>query len=343
MHLIIFNKDAAECFLLPVGRGGKRMNLKKLIRGIVPGKPAKKTIKEYYSRFMKNSFTDCECESCEQFQASIIRLYHTIEKGLTYENYRAGFGRGNIDKLITSLEQYNRKGFDCSAFFYETALSCLKAYFDKNREYGLEDTELEERVSRLPGNANDCGGTIEVSAPSDPAAMNYGQIIASRHSIRHFSGKPVDIERLKEALKLAEYTPSACNRQGWRTRIVSDSEKKKGILANQNGNKGFGQEIDKLLVVTADLRAQQQNREIFQAFIDGGMYAENILNSLYYKGIGSVPLSAALTPEQERTIRNILGMDEAEVFILFIGVGNYPAGTVLTTRSERRPIEIQML
>lgn len=315
------------------------MSITTKLRKAFSGDTPKKRLKQYYKNFITYSYIDSRCKSPEQFQASITRLYHTIEKGLTYREYRPGFGKENIEKLLTALEQYHQSGYDISVFFYETAISCLKAYIEKNRMFGLEEPELERRVHILPGKTNGCGGTIEVTAPLHPENMTFEQTILSRHSIRHFSDKPVEIERIGEAIRIAQHTPSACNRQGWKTRIIINKEKQRIILANQNGNRGFGHEFDKILVITADLRAQQQSRELFQAYIDGGMYAGNILNSLYFQGIGSVPLSAALNTEQERKIRTVLNIDDAEVFILFIGIGNYPAETVLTTKSERRPAE----
>lgn len=319
------------------------MNLMKKVRNKLSGDAVKMKAKDYYFRFAKYSFEDCKCESGEQFRASVIRLYHTIEKGLSYADYRPGFGRDNVEKLILSLEQYCGKGFDCSAFFYETARSCLKAYIEKNKAYGLEDSDLEKRVNRLPGHANEYGGTIRISAPTAPADMNYEQLIRSRHSIRYFSDRPVDMPLLIKAIELAQHTPSACNRQGWKTRIVNDRTKIEIILANQNGNRGFGQELDKILVITADLRAQQKSRELFQAFIDGGMYSESVLNALHYYGIGSVPLSASLTQEQEDNIKSAIGIDDAEVLVLFVGVGNYPDGEFLTTRSERQTADVHVI
>ncbi|MBQ7674698.1 MAG: nitroreductase family protein [Alphaproteobacteria bacterium] len=300
-------------------------------------------MEKYYKKFKKYSFVDCQCVCREQFEASIIRLYHTIEKGLSYKDYRVGFGKENVEKLLLSLEQYTAVGFDTSLFFYKTALSCLYEYIKKNEEHGHSDYELLERIKKLPEQANSFGGVINISAPLQPDILPYDKLVTSRHSIRDFSDVPVDIVLLKEAIRLSQYTPSACNRQGWKTRVVADKNKITKVLNNQNGNRGFGHKFDKLLVVTADLRAQQRDRELFQAFIDGGMYAENLLNCLYYKGIGSVPLSASLTYSQENNIRKILKIDDAEVFILFIGIGNYPDGEILTTRSERKPVEIEVI
>ena len=319
------------------------MSLKSYAKNVRNDLASKKSLKSYYKRYRSYSFVDCKCDTLVQFESSITRLYHTIEKGLSYSDYRAGFGKANVDKLVLSLEQYVAKGFDTSSFTYETALDCLNKYVAKNKEHGHEDPALNKRIEALPGKGNRCGGTITTSAPAEPGKLTYEELVTSRHSIRHYSSDPVSIDLLKEAVALAQYTPSACNRQGWRTRIISDRNVMQKVLANQNGNKGFGQELDKLLCVTADLRSEQRNRELFQAFIDGGMYAESILNALYSKGIGSVPLSASLTPDQEKNVRDILSLDDAEVLILFIGVGNYPGEGFLTTRSERRPAGITVI
>lgn len=314
------------------------MDIKSIISNIIHLNQKDSQFSDYITRFNKYSFVDCECSDKEQLEASIIRLYHTIEKGLSYLDYRAGFGEKNVEKLLLSLEQYAEKvGTD--SFVYRTALSCLIAYVEKNHLMGYRNNELEKRISILPGSSNGLGGTIEISKPSDTDKMNFEQLLFSRHSIRHFSSIPVDLSLIKKAIDLAQLTPSACNRQGWRTRIVIDDDAKRIVLANQNGNRGFGNEFDKVLIITADIRAQQRGREKFQAFIDGGMYAQNVLNSLYYYGIGAVPLSASLTSKQEMNIRSRIELDPAEVLILIIGVGNYPDGCFLTTRSERKQAE----
>ena len=117
---------------------------------------------------------------------------------------------------------------------------------------------------------------------------------------------------------------------------IGDMAVFEGELSCQNGNRGFGQEIDKLVLVTCDLMCFNKNREFFQAYIDGGLFSANLINALYYEGIGSIPLSASLSTTQEKKLRGILDIKDNEVLIVFIGVGNYPE-ECLTARSERKP------
>ena len=290
----------------------------------------------YIKRYNRYAFSDVACDNYEQYEAVITRWYHTIEKGLSYRNYRPGFGKENIEKLLILLEAYEKE-YDTSAFFYRTALSCLHEYIEKNREYGVINFALSDRVNKLQGEKNECGGVIHIDQIdlSDVQKMNFEEVLKNRHSIREFSDNPVEIDTLKNAITLSQHTPSACNRQGWRTRIIADKSVLGKVLENQNGNRGFGEGIDKLLLITCDLRYFNKKRELFQPFIDGGMYASNVINSLFYYGIGSIPLSASLSSSQEKCVRQILDLSDTEVLIIFIGVGNYPK-ECLTARSERK-------
>ena len=69
--------------------------------------PPKDPAKQYYKRARQYSFSSDACKDEHQYEALITKLYHAVEKGLSYENYRAGFGRGNIEQLMILLEQYS--------------------------------------------------------------------------------------------------------------------------------------------------------------------------------------------------------------------------------------------
>ena len=317
--------------------------LKARIRKFISGGDnslTKEIYRAYINRYERYSFVQGDCQLKEQYEASITKLYHTIEKGLAYTNYRAGFGSDNVKVLMAEMQHYASQGYDTEAYFYKTALCVLHRYIEKNRLYKHVDVKLNEAVAKLPGFPNDEGGILEFR-PADVEqmrSMDYQDFAKSRHSIRHFSEIPVELEKVKDAIKLAQLTPSACNRQGWRTRIIADKSVLENVLKNQNGNRGFGQEIDKLLLVTADLRYFNSDREVFQAYIDGGMYAMSLINSLHYECICTIPLSGSLTEKQDANVRSILRLDDAEVITLFIGIGNYPEKCQTTKSIRHEPV-----
>ncbi len=308
-----------------------------LKRKYFPNIEIKKKQNDYYRRFLKYSFLGTKCRDERQYEAVITRWYHTIEKGLAYTNFRAGFGKRNLDLLLTSMENYISDGYSPKQFFYETALSVLSAYQEKNARYGYTDEKLNTRIAKLPGEPNDLGGTIDNAciSLSDVQKLNYKEFVYSRHSMRHFSTEAINKESVEKAISIAQKTPSACNRQGWQARIVLDKELMKKVLQYQNGNEGFGHEFGGLICVTGDLRCFNRDRELYQVYIDAGMYAQSILNALHFENIASVPLSGSLTMSQEKNVCNLLGLAEYEVVVMFIGIGNYP-DEGLTTRSERK-------
>jgi len=320
--------------------------IKKIIRYICSKTIYRNTSKNinriYFKRFKKHSFVGNKCDTFCKSEALIIKLYHSVEKGLSYQNYRAGFGKKNICDLIGKLEDFSKK-YGTEHFCYQTALSVLHEYVNKNRVFNHVDEEIESKISNLEGCPNNLGGVIEFYPLSNQVdKLNFYDFVKSRHSVRCFSNESVSIEALTNALLLAQHTPSACNRQGWRTIIVSTKERIREVLKNQNGNMGFGDNIDKLLLVVFDLNCFNGGRECFQGFIDGGMYAMNILHALHYYRVGSVPLSASLTPIQEKNLRTILNLDDNIMPVMFIGVGMYNE-KVVTTKSERKEPNISVI
>lgn len=79
--------------------------------------PISKKSKDYLRSFNKWSFKGNKCIDEKQYEAVITRWYHTIEKGLAYINYRAGFGKKNIAALLESMENYLADGYSDDAFF----------------------------------------------------------------------------------------------------------------------------------------------------------------------------------------------------------------------------------
>ncbi|HID25485.1 MAG TPA: nitroreductase [Thermoplasmata archaeon] len=60
--------------------------------------------------------------------------------------------------------------------------------------------------------------------------MDVFEAVMKRRSIRSYSSKPVEKEKLLKLLQAAQYAPSAKNRQEWRFIVVTDEETRKKLV-----------------------------------------------------------------------------------------------------------------
>jgi nitroreductase len=298
----------------------------------------------YFKRYSKYSISPNHKYNYIQYEAEIIRRYHGIEKGLSYRNFSAGFGKANILCLIGLLKEYEKNGYSLESECYRTALSNIQQYILRNKSEKHDVSEIETAYNSLVGIPNTYGGVVQIekNVILNKIHSEFNDFCSSRHSIREFSGESVNIEKIYKALEMAQGTPSACNRQGWKAYLIIDKANVNTVLENQNGNRGFGNNIDKLILVTADLQCFNQDREQYQAYIDGGMYAMNLLYCLHYQEIATIPLSASLTPVQEKNVRSIVGINDSEILILFIGTGTYTT-QCFVPKSKRKKPNIQVV
>jgi nitroreductase len=149
--------------------------------------------------------------------------------------------------------------------------------------------------------------------------------------------RPLEPELIKQAVSMALTTPSVCNRQAWKARVFSDS-KKNEILAMQNGNRGFTELIDTVIIVTCDLDCFTSDGERNQPWIDGGMFSMTLLLALHSVGLGTCCLNWCVGKEQDMQLRESIKLPESEVVIMIIAVGHIPE-KLMVARSSRKPLE----
>jgi nitroreductase len=301
--------------------------IKKILKGLKSKLELRKLFYSDYKRFKKYSFENGVIPKNEnQLLAIINKTYHSIEKGLSYSNIRFHFGRTKIEYLIQLIRKYILITNDKDNETLKTALKVLHEYVaihhrdHEKLEYlrlFLDEFSIDYK--------NTLGGvrTVSKDVILDSLNKDFYEFSKSRVSVRDFSDEPVDVSIINKALNLARHTPSACNRQSWRTRVIDSKQMKNVVLQNQNGNEGYGQNLDKIILITTDSRSFAKPRERKQAYIDGGLYSMNLLYALHYYGVACISLSAALNNKQENIIRKALNVSLAENFIMFIGLGSY--------------------
>jgi nitroreductase len=298
-----------------------------------------------YKRYIKFSATT-GLRKKEQMRSFLIKEYHAIEKGLALRNVKVGFGLERISELIDVFLLYIHKyGKDTIT---DITIATLKEYldFDKQHNDALNPISLriEEVLSKYGFKQNvDCksGGTKKVVKSEILRTLNfdYGAFIKSRYSTRDFSDKPVDKDILLDALDIARFTPSVCNRQAWKVYVIDHTNPhlKSKFLNVQNGNRGFGEHISTLLVITGKL-SSFFSYERNQIFIDGGMFAMSLVLALHSKGIGTCCLNTSYTAEKNKAFLKVTKLDEDCVPIMFIGIGNLKDEYRVAV-SQRKPVE----
>lgn len=268
-----------------------------------------------------------------KMQYTLLRTAHTLEKGLSVPSPRKSFGMEKAQGLISGLERYAARYGREDPEFLTAPMHAIAAYLDYSEREGTDVSalkaafgDLQEHYRSLTGHAFEAApaGTVTASAAQirEAAAGDFSSLLYSRHSIRRFLREEVPDSTILKALELAQRTPSACNRQAWKTHVFK-GESAFRLARWQGGCKGFEDEIRTAILVTADMRAFL-SYEPHQAYVDGGLYAMNLINALHYLGLGTIPLSTGFKCTRLKKLRLDFDIPANEVPIVIIGTGFLP-------------------
>jgi nitroreductase len=269
---------------------------------------------------------------------NIIKHYHVIEKGLTMPETRLGFGQAVLFKLSNECDIYFSK-FGSEDTQFKHALDVLQEYkiFHEINNYELP-YEVLAAINHTLNNTTSSKTSSQKNITTDEYFAHnnssFELFSSSRSSIRNFSNEDIPIEKIYNALDLSRNCPSACNRQSWRVHIYTEKEQILKILDVQGGNRGFGHLTNKLIVITGELGVYGHSFERNQVFIDGGMFAMNVLYSLHFHKIGACILNCSTTPQKDLELQNLCKTNKSEVFIAMVACG-IPPKTFKSASSPR--------
>lgn len=280
-----------------------------------------------YDRYIIHS-DNAESDTSTKLIGKIIREYHVIEKGLTMPERRLGFGKDRIISLCNICIRYI-KMYKTDEPQLQHAISVLLEYKKLHEtEHFLLDKEILDAIAKVESYNIHTGASQQLTFSKEEyfASINkdFVRFSNSRKSIRNFTSEPISQSQIIHALELARNTPSACNRQSWRTYVYSDKELIKQILEIQGGNRGFGHLTNKLIIICGEVGMFCGQAERNEVFIDGGMYAMNLLYALHYNKIGACILNCSTTVEKDTLLRKYVSIKPSEVFIAMIACGNPP-------------------
>lgn len=323
----------------------KRLIPKNILSLIRKHRLNKKIIRAYNIdrlRFQKSAFELVKTPNEENMEARIIFNYHSLEKGLSNINFREGFGERAYTQLIITMNEYIKYGFDKNSIPFQTGLSVLKEYLNRHKDTKVDLSFVQSNFTLLSAETqfDDFGGVLFLNKDYiiSKSKNDFKSLALNRFSVRDFSAKQIDLELLNQALEIASKTPSVCNRQPWHSHVIRNKVLIDQVLSIQKGFKGYGKNIDSLILICSNNNFLSSYTERNQGFTDAGMFSMSLIYSLQYLGLATCALNANLPVEQDMEIRKLLRITENQNLVMFIAVGNYEE-EFLVPKSKRYDIE----
>ncbi|HBS86812.1 MAG: NAD(P)H nitroreductase [Bacteroidetes bacterium GWF2_38_335] len=161
--------------------------------------------------------------------------------------------------------------------------------------------------------------------------MKLIDIISARQSVRKYSDKPVDREKIIRCLEAARLAPSACNSQPWKFIVVDEPGLKSKVAKETYGplirfNK-FAAEAPVMIVVVIEkpklitqIGETLKNKEY--PLIDLGIACEHFCLQAQEDGLGTCMLGWF----NEKPLKKLLNIPEKRTIGLVISLGYAPDG-----------------
>ncbi|WP_162896201.1 nitroreductase family protein [Novosphingobium sp. THN1] len=256
--------------------------------------------------------------------ARITKYYHMIEKGLALPAPRPGFGHYAIGELCALLDKAINEGR--SGEHVERALDSLLAYRAFNSRHGgatpgCLDHTLANAQARKIACIPDAIKQATRAEILEATAFDAERFFWTRYSVRQFGNAPVAYADIEAAVRIAQSSPSVCNRQSARVHIITDPSQCAALLRFQNGNRGFGETMGALAIITADLSHFVEPTERYQPWIDGGLFAMTFALGLHARGLGSCFLNWSASIDSDRGLRAAMRLPDEETVIAFLAIG----------------------
>jgi len=174
--------------------------------------------------------------------------------------------------------------------------------------------------------------------------QDFLQLVRQRQSVRGYSRRPVERERLQRCLEAARLAPSACNAQPW-TFIVVDDDAIKNRLADLTADRWLPlnhwtkQAPMHLVIVvevanlTSRIGAKVKKRDF--PWIDVGIAAEHFCLQAAAEGLGTCMLGWF----KEDKVRALLNIPESKRIGLIITVG-YPSDESVRPKIRKEIVDL---
>ena len=147
----------------------------------------------------------------------------------------------------------------------------------------------------------------------------------------------MDRALIDRAVKVAGYSPSACNRQPFHFRIFDDPEEVQKVIKIPMGTVGFSHNVPGVIAVVGTLDAYFDERDRHIIYIDGSLASMSLIYALETQGVSSCSINWPDMPKHEKIIANVLGLKAYERVIMLIAFG-YPDPSGMVPFSQKKTL-----
>ncbi len=266
----------------------------------------------------------------DRLEGEIIRNTHSIEKGLSLERVKEGFGYAKMINGFAQIERYQKIKGDYDSEAIRMFADAVKAYLAYHKEIGYEDANTkqieilyQELVQKGVQTDGKNGGVVYVQKQeyTEEERAVLCSLFESRHSVREFAHTDVDREKLNQAISLACRCPSACNRQCYRVHVLSSKhfDQMEGWL---EGIGGFAEDVNQFLIITAKLSVYRKSEEM-QYVVSTSVFAAYLTMALQAVGIGCCFVQRPFMPTAKWSkVASRLKIPKDEQVVCVLGIGN---------------------
>ena len=298
-----------------------------------------------YWQFASNCARAHMSKSPEKLLTDILMTSHALEKGLSLQNKKKGFGVTKLRTLVRGLNKYvDKYGYSDMILI---PLSVVNHYliFQENDGYNDEilsksKKDFEKLLDQIHKTKDGLskGGVFFLTKEDMLSLKNsdFKQLCNGRYSFRHFSNEHVSDELITQALDIAKKSPSACNRQSYRVHVY-DGKQKDDVLYSQGGARSFYKEASRAIIVTADMERYFLS-EAHLGYVDGSLFAMSLIYAFTYLGIASIPLTICQPQKVLKKFASDFGIPANEYPVIVIAVGHY-SNKAEIAKSERYPVQ----
>lgn len=288
-------------------------------------------------------------DSKSHLETLMLVTTHSLEKGMGIRDTKKGYGQKKATNLINYLTDYCKKGYNCNSFPFIESFKMLETYIDFQKNEKVDISNISSQFNQLKetfhiknvSKAVECGFSFYDSDDLLQSRLfDFESFVSLRHSIRDYKKEIVPRNIIMKAVQIANRAPSACNRQPIKVYATNNYESAHKVDDLITGTGGFKDSIHNFAIITCN-RSYFAGREIYQWYINGGIYLSFFVLALHSLGIGSIIMQWFAFYKTEAELKRLMGITNNEAIIAIIGLGYYP-DKVKCIKAQRKEVD-QML